>query len=88
MVSVYSACSMLVLSATVLQILYSGLYRDGSAYGVGEQAELYFSHESARAQMVKTMALEQSEDTLTHSGEDWAETKRQGMAAYLAKRYQ
>jgi len=37
--------------------------------------------------MVKTMALEQSEDTLTHSGEDWAETKRQGMAAYLAKRH-
>jgi len=69
-----------------LQITHSGLWAENSGYSVGEQAEQYFSHESSRAQTVKTMSLAQSVDTLTQSAEDWAEHKRQGQAKALAAR--
>lgn len=55
---------------SLLQMQHSGLWTLGSGYSVGEQAEQYFSHESARSQNIKTMSLSSSVDHLTQSALD------------------
>lgn len=70
----------------LVQVLHRTVYMQGACYCVGEQAEQVFSHESARAQSIKTMAHGQAVDTLTFSAMDWSGDKRQQQAKALVKR--